>query len=61
MAPWSYRLDENRRDACELQPNALKIQLSDQIEQLDELVQTEGDSTAFFFQDIYHRRNAGSD
>ncbi len=36
------------RDACELQPNALKIQLSDQIEQLDELIQTEGDGTAFF-------------
>ncbi len=31
-----------------LQPNALKIQLSDQIEQLDELIKSEGDGTAFF-------------
>ncbi len=36
------------RDACVLQPNALKIQLSDQIEQLDELIKSEGDGTAFF-------------
>jgi len=36
------------RDACELQPNALTIKLSDQIEQLDELIHTEGDGTAFF-------------
>lgn len=36
------------RDACELQPNALKIQLSDQIEQLDELIKSEGDGSAFF-------------
>src|ERR1017187_3398567 len=36
------------RDACELQPNALSIKLSDQIEQLDELIHTEGDGTAFF-------------
>ena len=26
------------RDACELQPNALSIKLSDQVEQLDELI-----------------------
>ncbi|HPW35934.1 MAG: hypothetical protein A4E59_00666 [Syntrophorhabdus sp. PtaB.Bin027] len=36
------------RDACVLQPNALSIKLSDQIEQLDELIHTEGDGTAFF-------------
>ncbi|TVS16889.1 MAG: ATP-binding protein [Planctomycetaceae bacterium] len=36
------------RDACELQPNALSIRLSDQIEQLDELIVVEGDGTAFF-------------
>ncbi|MBI4624037.1 MAG: hypothetical protein HY736_12580, partial [Verrucomicrobia bacterium] len=36
------------RDACKLQPNALSIKLSDQIEQLDELIHTEGDGTAFF-------------
>ena len=36
------------RDACELQPNALSIKLSDQIEQLDELIHTEGDGSAFF-------------
>ena len=36
------------RDACGLQPNALSIKLSDQIEQLDELIHQEGDGTAFF-------------
>ena len=36
------------RDACKLQPNALAIKLSDQIEQLDELIHAEGDGTAFF-------------
>ena len=36
------------RDACELQPNALSIKLSDQIEQLDDLIHSEGDGTAFF-------------
>ena len=36
------------RDACKLQPNALCIKLSDQIEQLDELIHAEGDGTAFF-------------
>ncbi len=36
------------RDACDLEPNALNIKLSDQIEQLDELINTEGDGTAFF-------------
>ena len=36
------------RDACELQPNALSIKLSDQIEQLDELIGDEGNGTAFF-------------
>ncbi len=30
------------KDACELQPNALSIRLSDQIEQLDELIHNEG-------------------
>lgn len=36
------------RDGCKLQPNALSIKLSDQIEQLDELITTEGDGSAFF-------------
>lgn len=36
------------RDACQLQPNALSIKLSDQIEQLDELIHAEGDGAAFF-------------
>ena len=36
------------RDACQLQPNALSIKLSDQIEQLDELIHAEGDGSAFF-------------
>jgi hypothetical protein len=36
------------RDACQLQANALSIKLSDQIEQLDELIATEGDGAAFF-------------
>ena len=36
------------RDACQPQPNALSIKLSDQIEQLDELIAAEGDGTAFF-------------
>jgi len=36
------------KDACELQPNALSIKLSDQIEQLDELITTEGGGKAFF-------------
>src|ERR1022692_2048214 len=36
------------KDACQLQPNALAIKLSDQIEQLDELINEEGDGTQFF-------------
>ena len=36
------------RDACALQANALSIKLSDQIEQLDELIATEADGAAFF-------------
>lgn len=36
------------KDACELQPNALSIKLSDQVEQLDELITTEGDGRVFF-------------
>jgi len=36
------------KDACELQPNALSVKLSDQIEQLDELITVEGDGRAFF-------------
>jgi hypothetical protein len=36
------------RDGCELQDNALSIKLSDQIEQLDDLIHSEGDGTAFF-------------
>jgi hypothetical protein len=36
------------RDACILQPNALDIRISDQIEQLDELISSEGDGREFF-------------
>jgi hypothetical protein len=36
------------RDALELQPGALEIKLSDQIEQLDQLIQSEGNGAAFF-------------
>jgi hypothetical protein len=36
------------RDACQLQPNALCIKLSDQIEQLDDLIRSEGDGAQFF-------------
>lgn len=36
------------RDACTLQPNALSIKLSDQIEQLDELIKLEANGDAFF-------------
>ena len=36
------------RDACVLQPNALSVKLSDQIEQLDDLIHAEGDGSQFF-------------
>ena len=36
------------RDACTPQPNALTIKLSDQIEQLDEIITAEGDGAEFF-------------
>lgn len=36
------------RDACQLQDNALSIKLGDQIEQLDELINLEGNGAAFF-------------
>jgi Protein of unknown function (DUF499)/Fn3 associated len=36
------------RDACQIQNNALSIKLSDQIEQLDELINAEGNGCAFF-------------
>src|SRR5436309_3430621 len=36
------------RDACHLQPNALSIKLSDQVEQLDELITAEEDGSQFF-------------
>ena len=36
------------RDACVLQPNALDIKLSDQVQQLDELIIAEGNGEAFF-------------
>lgn len=35
------------RDACQLQPTALSIKLSDQIEQLDQLIGEEGDGITF--------------
>lgn len=36
------------KDLCEIQENALNINVSDQIEQLDQLIDDEGDGTAFF-------------
>src|SRR6266446_2160096 len=36
------------RDACQLQSNALSVKLSEQIEQLDELITAEGDGAQFF-------------
>src|SRR5215469_5163814 len=36
------------KDACALQPNALSITLSDQVEQLDALIEAEGGGEAFF-------------
>ncbi len=36
------------RDACRLQDNALDIRVSDQVEQLDELLASEGDGHLFF-------------
>ena len=36
------------KDACELKPSALSITLGDQVEQLDELINTEGSGEAFF-------------
>jgi hypothetical protein len=35
------------RDACQLQPNALSIRLSDQVERLDQLIDAEGADDAF--------------
>ena len=47
------------RDACEVQPNALSIKLSDQIEQLDELITgREGDGGAVLRQDTHSHRHA---
>jgi predicted AAA+ superfamily ATPase len=36
------------RDACVLQPNALSVKLSDQVEQLDQLISAEGSGESFF-------------
>jgi hypothetical protein len=36
------------KQACELAPNALSIDVSDQIEQLDELIHSEGNGEAFY-------------
>lgn len=36
------------RDACKLHDNALNVKLSDQIEQLDELIKAEGSGEAYF-------------
>lgn len=36
------------RDACQLQPTALSIKLSDQVEKLDELITAEGNGSTFF-------------
>lgn len=39
---------ESVRKACVLQPNALSIRVSDQVEKLEELIIAEGDGVAFF-------------
>ena len=49
------------RDACQLQPNALSIKLSDQIEQLDELISAEGDGIGVLREDPHHPGHAGPD
>jgi hypothetical protein len=36
------------RDSCTLQDNALELRVSDQVEQLDQLIDAEGDGRAFF-------------
>lgn len=36
------------KQACQLAPNALSIDVSDQIEQLDQLIQDEGNGEAFY-------------
>src|ERR1700694_1576206 len=36
------------RDACVLQPNALSVKLSEQVEQLDQLILAEGAGEAYF-------------
>jgi hypothetical protein len=36
------------KDSCILQDNALDVRVSDQIEQLDELITAEGNGAAFF-------------
>jgi len=36
------------RDACQLQPGALSVRLSDQVERLDELISAEGNGEPFF-------------
>ena len=36
------------RDACQVQDNALSIKISDQIEQIDQLIHVEGEGEAFF-------------
>ena len=39
--------NEHVRDACQLQPNALSIKLSDQMDQVDELITAEGDGAVY--------------
>ncbi len=36
------------RDGCTLQPNALNVRISDQVEQLEELIRAERDGSAYF-------------
>ena len=36
------------KQACQLAPNALSIDVSDQIEQLDQLIQDEGNGESFY-------------
>ena len=44
------------KQACQLAPNALSIDVSDQIEQLDQLIQDEGNGEAFYSKTFIHGR-----
>lgn len=46
------------RDACALQPNALSIKLSDQIEQLDEIINGRRRRRCVLRENLYNARHA---